>query len=155
VSCANELTQEKAFDVAAATFVAHPEVEYWFCTNCLELYSQGVARAVESLQNEDKVLIIDVGSDILCSEWDNSYDGSWIACMAISNFQYTAPTICGLVAMIDGVATPESLWVDQRAPGDKCTFFVTDNMIVTRDTYQEYFNKYAQLAEAPLPYPDN
>lgn len=37
------------------------------------MYSQGVARAVEQLHIEDKVLVTDVGSDILCSEWESGY----------------------------------------------------------------------------------
>ena len=148
-----ELTQDKAYDMASATFAANPDVAYWFVTSCLEMYSQGVARAAESLKMEDRVLITDVGSDILCSEWETGYAGSWVSCLAISNYLYAAPTICGLVALIDGKATHESLWADQRAPGDLCTFYNTGNEMITKDTYREYFNNYAELADAPLPYP--
>jgi ABC-type sugar transport system substrate-binding protein len=148
-----DFTQDAAFNQASATFSAHPEIKYWFVTNCVEMYSQGVARAAEQLGIEDKVLITDVGSDILCSEWETGYDGSWVSCLAISNYLYAAPALCGLVAMIDGKATPESLWSDMRAPGDQYTFYGAANTMITKDTYKEYFNKYAGLAGAPLPYP--
>ena len=148
-----DFTQESAYNEAAAILSAHPDVEYWFSTNCIEQYSQGVARAVESLQIEDKVLITDVGSDVLCSEWESGYDGSWVACLAISNYLYAAPTICGLVALIDGTATWDTLWSDIRAEGDQYTFYGAASTMITKDTYKDYFNTYAELADDELPYP--
>ena len=148
-----DFTQEGAYNEAAAILSAHPDVEYWFSTNCIEQYSQGVARAVESLQIEDKVLITDVGSDVLCSEWESGYDGSWVACLAISNYLYAAPAICGLVALIDGTATWDTLWTDMRAEGDQYTFYGAASTMITKDTYKEYFNTYAEIAQDELPYP--
>jgi len=149
-----DFTQEFAFNQASAVFSAHPEIKYWFSTNCVEMNSQGVARAVETLGIEDKVLITDVGSDILCSEWETGYDGSWVSCLAISNYLYAAPTISALVAIVDGTTTWEDLWTDRRAPGDKYTFYSATSMMVTKDTYKDYFNKYCELAGAPLEYPN-
>ncbi len=150
----NDFTQDAAYNQAAATFSANPDIEYWFVTNTVEMYSQGVARAVESLQIDDKVLITDVGMDILCSEWESGYDGSWVSCLAMSNYLYAAPAICGLVALLDGTATWDTLWTDRRDPGDLYTFYGVDSTMITKDTYKEYFNSYAELAGAPIPYPD-
>ncbi len=149
----NDFTQDAAYNKAAATFSANPDIEYWFVTNCVEMYSQGVARAVEQLKIEDKVLITDVGSDILCSEWETGYNGSWVSCLAISNYLYAAPAICGVIALIDGTATWDTLWTDLRAPGDQYTFYGAASTMITKDTYKDYFNKYAEMADAPLPYP--
>jgi len=145
-------TAQTGFDLASATLAGNPQIEHWFITSCLEQYAQGAARAAEALNMEDKVLVTAVGSDILTTEWDTNYDGSWVSCLAISNYLYAAPTVCGLIAMLDGKATPESLWTDQKGPNDKAAFYKTSNSMITKDTYKEYFNKYAQLAEAPLPY---
>jgi ABC-type sugar transport system substrate-binding protein len=147
-----DFSQDFSFNQSSATFSAHPEIKYWFSTNCVEMNSQGVARAVETLGIEDKVLITDVGSDILCSEWDTGYNGSWKSCLAISNYLYAAPALCGLVALLDGTATWDTLWTDMRAPGDKYTFYGAASSMVTKDTYKEYFNGYAELAGAPIPY---
>ncbi len=148
-----DFTQEGAYNQASAILSANPDVEYWFSTNCIEQYSQGVARAVESLQITDKVLITDVGSDVLCSEWESGYDGSWVSCLAISNYLYAAPAICGLVALIDGTATWDTLWSDMRAEGDQYTFYGAASTMITKDTYKDYFNNYAELADDVLPYP--
>lgn len=148
-----DFTQDYSFNQSSAVFSAHPEIKYWFSTNCVEMNSQGVARAVETLGISDKVLITDVGSDILCSEWETGYDGSWVSCLAISNYLYAAPTLCALVAMLDGTATWDTLWTDQRAPGDVYTFYGAASQMITKDTYKDYFNGYAELAGAALPYP--
>ncbi len=148
-----DFTQETAYNYSSATFSANPDIEYWFSTNCVEMYSQGVARAVEQLKLEDKVLITDVGSDILCSEWETGYDGCWVSCLAISNYLYAAPAICAVVALIDGTATWDTLWTDKRAPGDLYTFYGAESTMITKDTYKDYFNTYAELAGDALPYP--
>ena len=153
IDMVNDFSQDTAYNKAAATFSANPDIEYWFSTNTVEMYSQGVARAVEQLQLDDKVLITDVGSDILCSEWESGYDGSWVSCLAISNYLYAAPALCGMVALIDGTATWDSLWSDMRAPGDEYTFYGAANSMITKDSYKDYFNTYAELADADLPYP--
>lgn len=150
-----DFTPDVAYNQASTTFAGNPNVKYWFVTNCVEMYSQGVARAAEALGLEKKVLITDVGSDVLCSEWDTNYDGAWKSCLAISNYLYAAPALCGLVALIDGKATPESLWASMRAPGDKATFYGAASSMITKDTYKAYFNGYAAKVDgAPVPYPN-
>ncbi len=149
----SDLTADAGYNQVAAIVAGHPEIEYWFVTSCLEMYSQGAARAAESLNIEDHMLITDVGSDILCSEWETGYNGSWVCCLAISNYLYAAPTVCGLVAMIDGVSTPGSLWPDMLKDGDTAAFYTTASQVVTKDNYKDYFNGIAEIAGMVLPYP--
>jgi hypothetical protein len=54
--------------------------------------------------------------------------------------------------LLDGKATPDSLWSGQKAAGDKATFYCTPSQMITKDNYKEYFNGYAKIAQAPLPY---
>jgi DNA-binding LacI/PurR family transcriptional regulator len=149
----NTVDADSSYKAVSAIFSAHPEIEYWWVPCSIETFAQGTSRCAESLKIEDHVLITDVGSDVLCSEWQNSYDGCWVSCLAISNYLYAAPTVCGLIALIDGKATPESLWQKQRAPGDKCTFYQTSSQMVTKTTYKDYFNGIAKTLEFELPYP--
>ena len=134
---------ESAYNATAPIFSANPDVEYWFVTCSIETFAQGTARAVESLDMEDHVLIVDVGSDVLCSEWDNGYDGCWVSCLAISNYIYATPALCGLIAMIDGKADFDSLWASKRADGDQATLYYVDYDMITSDTYQQYFQDIA------------
>ncbi len=152
IDMVNDFTQDTAYNKAAATFSANPDIEYWFVTNCVEMYSQGVARAVEQLQISDKVLITDVGSDILCSEWETGYNGSWVSCLAISNYLYAAPAICAVVSLSTA-----------KRRGIRCGPIYGPPATCTRstalpdndhdDTYKDYFNTYADMAAHRCPTP--
>jgi ABC-type sugar transport system substrate-binding protein len=141
---------QTGYDLAAAVYAAHPEVKYWFVTSALEQYSQGAARAAESLGIGQNVLAICVGSDVLPNEWDNTYDGCWVACVGISNYQYSAPAVCGLIALLDGVATPETIWPDQKLPGDAYATFSVSNQIITKDTYKQFYADISNAVDAWL-----
>ena len=134
---------ESAYNATAPIFSANPDVEYWFVTCSIETFAQGTARAVESLDMEDHVLIVDVGSDVLCSEWDNGYDGCWVSCLAISNYIYATPALCGLIAMIDGKADFDSLWASKELTVIRQTLYYVDYDMITSDTYQQYFQDIA------------
>ncbi|MDR1299397.1 MAG: substrate-binding domain-containing protein [Oscillospiraceae bacterium] len=140
------LDEQTGYDLASATLAANPDVKYWFIAGCIELYSQGAARAVEALNMDDRVLITAVGSDVLPAEWDNDYDGSWVSCLALSNYQYTIPGICALTALMDGKATHDTLWSSKRAPNDKVTFYNVSYGLLTKDNYQDFFAKVKQDA---------
>ena len=139
---------DTGFNMTSPIFTANSDVEYWFVASCLEMYAQGAARAAESLGNEDNVLITCVGSDVLSAEWDNGYEGCWVACVAVSDYQYTVPGICGLISMIDGLSTQESLWTSKRAEGEAYTIYNINAQMVTKDTYQDYFDRIAAALEA-------
>ena len=62
------------------------------------------------------------------------------------------PSLCGLVSMLDGVSTPDSLWPDMKKDGDAAAFYTTSYDMLTKDTYKDYFNGIAEEAGMPLPY---
>jgi hypothetical protein len=103
--------------------------------------SIGVARAAESLGKENSVLITGSGSSVLPGEWDAGYEGCWVANFAVSNYQYAVPAICGVIAMIDGRATAETLWPEYKRPGDLAAQFVVGQDMITRENYKEYFSE--------------
>ena len=139
---------QTGYDLASPIYTANSSVKYWFVTSALEQYSQGAARAAESLNIGKNVLAICVGSDVLPNEWDNNYDGSWVACVGISSYQYTAPAICGLISLLDGKATQETLWPDRKIPGDQFATYGVSNQVITKDTYKQYFGDIADVANS-------
>jgi ABC-type sugar transport system substrate-binding protein len=141
---------QTGFDLASPVFSSHPDIKYWFVTSALEQYAQGAARAAESLNIGKNVLAINVGSDVLPNEWDNNYNGSWVACVGISNYQYTAPAVSGLIALLDGKETPETLWADHKIPGDKYGIFNVGNQIITKDTYKPFYSTIADAVQTWL-----
>lgn len=133
------LNEETGYNLASAILAAHPEVEYWFIPACLELYAQGAMRAAESLGIQDRVLISAVNSEVLTALWDSGYEGCWVSCVASAPYQYAAPALSGIVSLLNGTETIDSLWSSIRKPTDKLTFYEIGTEIVTKDTYKDYF----------------
>lgn len=133
------LNEETGYNLASAILAAHPEVEYWFIPACLELYAQGAMRAAESLGMQDRVLITATNSEVLTALWDSGYEGCWVSCVASAPYQYAAPALCGIVSLLNGTETVDSLWSSIRKPTDKLTFYEIGTEIVTKDTYKDYF----------------
>lgn len=133
------LNEETGYNLASAILAAHPEVEYWFVPACLELYAQGAMRAAESLGMQDRVLITATNSEVLSALWDSGYEGCWVSCVASAPYQYAAPALSGIVSLLNGTETVDSLWSSIRKPTDKLTFYEIGTEIVTKDTYKEYF----------------
>ena len=138
---AGGLNEDTGYDLAAANFAAHTDVEYWFVPSCLELYAVAAGRAAEAQGIADKVLITTANSDVLSALWDSGYDGPFVSCIATHALQYAAPALCGVVSILDGVATAETLWSTIRKPTDKYTYFEMDVDILTKDTYKAFFDR--------------
>jgi hypothetical protein len=69
--------------------------------------------------------------------------------VGISSYQYSAPAICGLISLLDGKTTRDTLWADKKAaPGDKYGTFNVSNQVITKDTYKKYFGDIADVANS-------
>jgi hypothetical protein len=137
-----QFTAEAAYNMVSAYVSANPSTEYWMINVVMAMVAPGVARAIETLGIEDHVLITCCESPTAVEEWDSGYDGCWVSAVGIAEEIYAVPATAGLVALIDGRATPETLWGDtKRAPyGDDYALFPMDLEVITRDTYKAYFD---------------
>ena len=131
------ISSDTGFSVANSILSANPDVAYWFITVNLEDTALGVARAVEALDIEDKCLITASGAAILPSEWDAGYEGSWIANFSVPPFFYAGTAAMGMLEIIDGKATMDTLWPEYLRPGDQCARYVAVADMMTRDNYKE------------------
>ena len=135
--CAGQkLNEQVAYDQVAAVLSGNPDVEHWFIAGTVENFGQGAARAVEAGGKEDITLILTSGANILPIEWDAGYDGCWVASYAVYNYNYVVPALCGVIALIDGRATWETLWAESREEGDICTAYIAGDQMITIDTYK-------------------
>ena len=132
----NGYSAQYAYDMCAAIISANSDVEYWWIAGATEDFGQGGARAVEAAGKEDTTLIVTSGANVLPIEWDAGYDGCWVASYAVYNYNYVVPALCGLIALIDGRATHETLWEEIRADGDIATAYIAGDQMVTIDTYK-------------------
>jgi hypothetical protein len=130
---------DAGYNATAAIMAAHPEVEYWFITTVLEEFAVGAARAVETAGKEKTALIISNGGNACIANWQQGmYSDTWVACVYFAESIFTEPIVCGIVAMLDGRATPESLWPEWKAPGAQYANVMCESRVLTKDTYQDY-----------------
>ena len=142
------LNEETGYELASAILSANPQIEYWMVISGLELYAQGTTRVAESLGIDDHTLISCVDVIVLSAAWESGYEGCWVSALGNDPIQFAAPAACGIVSLINGTSTPETLWSHMRAPNDERTFYQVSHNVLTIDTYKDYF---AQVrAEAGL-----
>ncbi len=135
------VSADAGYQVVSATMAAHPEIEHWFITSALEDYSQGAAQAAAALNIEDKVLICSNGANILIPLFESNSNGkSWVAGIYYAQDIFCEPLVCGVIAMLDGRATPESLYPEWKAPGATYANILCETKVVTKETYQDYLD---------------
>jgi len=133
------ISAEVGFSVATSILSANPNVEYWFIVSTVEDVALGVGRAVEALNmTTDKVLATSSGAAILPGEWEAGYDGVWIANYSAPPVMYAGYAAFGLIAMADGRATMDNLWIDEIDPGDKATCLVLPAEMMTIKNFSTY-----------------
>ena len=127
------------YDKFTAIKSGNPQFNYWLVTSVVDLYAQGVVRAAEDLGVEDSTLVLCCDGNMILSEWGSGYSGTtWVGAIHVAPVYHSEPIICGLVAMIDGRATPQTLWADLKAPGADFAQVKIDLFVMTIDNYQQY-----------------
>ena len=137
------MTLEAGYEPVTTIVASNPDIHYWIFSSCLEYYAQGAARAAEDLGIDDKMCISCVGSSLYYDEHDNGYDGAWHSTIAINNYAYATPLILGVMAIIDGRVTQETLWPDKHnyfSDTDKYGVWRADYTNVTKDNYHQYWD---------------
>lgn len=127
-----------AYDQVAATIAANADVGYWVIYAVAEDFAVGANRAIESLNRVDSTMVLCTGNDIAFEEWDKGATPQWVALIPVWKTSMMGTAAEGILALIDGSETAETLWASRRAPGDLATLFYVESEVVTRDTYKDF-----------------
>jgi hypothetical protein len=76
-------------------------------------------------------------------DWENGYEGCWVSGVYYAQAIFAEPLVCGLIAILDGRATPETLWGPYIKPGETYPVYPVDTRILTKTTYQAYLDEIA------------
>lgn len=142
----NLMSEELGYNLSIATINAHPEVEYWLMNSCLEFYGPGASRALEEVGKTTKnALVCVMGHGAQVADWGSMSDDTMsvnVACWIIHDFEMTYPAVVGLIALLDGRSTKETLWQERTPPnyvyGNDFGVWEVSGNIVTRQTYKAY-----------------
>ena len=141
---------EAAYKTASATMSANAHLDYWLIAGATDDFAQGSARAAEDLI-PDRGLVISVMGDTVINEWKVGYEGNWAATVTTAQAVFGEPVICGLIALLDGRATPDTLWSDSMPTGEKYGVFNLGIGIYTIDNYETYKGTVAEYVAATYP----
>ena len=149
---AGGLTPDAAYAIVSATVSAHPEIEYWFVSGCTEFFGPGAARAFDDLGKESVAMVCTFGHGPNVVDWESMTPDTVsanVACLMVPDLLYSVPAVAGIVALIDGRATKETLWLEKTPEnykyGNDYGVWEVENRVVTRWNYQDYIDETQKL----------
>ncbi|NLA86205.1 MAG: hypothetical protein GX847_02765 [Clostridiales bacterium] len=137
-----------AYDLVSAIMSTNSHVENWIVGTCMEPYGVGASRAAEELGKEGSAIVVSQDGTTVFAQWDTGYDGCWVAALTSPLQYFTEPIMCGVLALIEGEATPETLWPDHVQPGNKYANRIVLSTMLTKENYVEFHEELA--AKAPF-----
>ncbi|MDR1821886.1 MAG: substrate-binding domain-containing protein [Oscillospiraceae bacterium] len=109
---------EGAFDLVSAYLSTNAsKFDYWFIGSATDEFAIGAARAVEQLGLADKAIISAIMGGSVIEEWNAGTATPWKSLITVPLVVLAEPMLCGLLAILDGRATYESLWQDSVPAG--------------------------------------
>ena len=141
VSVENGFSAAGGQSLTSTTLAAHPEIEHWFVVGLVDDWAQGATRGVEDLQMEDSVLVTSVQADAFLNEMDTGYDGGvYVSACAVSSAEFALNMVMGIITILEGRATAETLWPDWTEDGDAFASMKIQGTMITKDTYQQFLD---------------
>lgn len=127
-----------AFDSVAATISGNAGISNWVIFAVAEDFAVGANRAVESLNRVGSCIVLTTGNDVAFEEWGNNATPQLVALVPVWKTSMMGTAAEGIVALIDGSETEDTLWSDRRESNDFATLYYVDAEVVTRDTYKDF-----------------
>jgi hypothetical protein len=134
----NAVTAQASYDQVAAIVAANADLKGWLIFGSVEDFAAGAARAMEDMNKKGSAIATSCAATTLMKEWDAGAEGVWVAGIDTPEIQWADATISGLLQIIDGTATSETLWPGLRDPAQKYTVIKLPYTIVTHENYKDY-----------------
>lgn len=130
-----------AYDSVAATITGNSQFSNWVIFAVAEDFAVGANRAIEQLNKIGSCIVLTTGNDVAFEEWGNNATPQLVALVPVWKTSMMGTAAEGILALIDGRETEDTLWRDIRRPNDTATLFYVDTEVVTRDTYRDFIAK--------------
>lgn len=135
-----DLTEDTAYSLTANILAANPSIKYWLICPFFDDYAIGADRAVTDKGLASQSVVTSCGGANLINNWDQGKNSCWKSAVYTPTAFYAEPMICGLYALMNGKATPDTLflaWINKNA-GDKYATLMMPTIMITQDNYKEY-----------------
>ena len=132
---------EGAFDLVSAYLSTNgSDFEYWFIGSATDEFAIGAARAVEQVGMESKCIISAIMGGSIIEEWSTGKTSTWRALITTPLVGLAEPMVCGLLAVLDGRATFETLYQEYVPAGESYGIIVYPPQVFTHDNWREYIS---------------
>jgi hypothetical protein len=135
-------SNQAASEMVAATISSHTEIKKWFIATAVDDWAVGAERSIESLKKNDDVLIVSCQGDAFIDEMKTApTKESYVAAAALSTVELTGLCAANLVSILEKKVTPETIWPEYVAKGDKYPCVYVKGTMITKDTYKDWLTK--------------
>ena len=136
---------EVAYNMCVRTFAANPDVKYWIVLHPFDYYATGTCRAAEDYNMVDRVCTATCNGDNYLPILKDGTSGAWRFCVYWDNGLWGYLYGCGLYALVSGACTPEQLWNDYIAPGEKYAGLQMASVVMGPDNFKNVLGFYDNL----------
>ena len=135
---------EGAFDLVSAYLSTNGDnFDYWFIGSSTDEFAIGATRAVEQLGLESRTMISAIMGGSVVDEWNTGKTSAWRSLITVPLVVLSETMVCGLLAILDGRATPEELYPEFFPPGENYGIVEYPPQVFTYDNRGEYWNTVA------------
>ena len=135
-------SNQAASEMVAATISSHTEIKKWFIATAVDDWSVGAERSIESLNKNDDVLIVSCQGDAFIDEMKTApAKESYVGAAALSTVELTGLCAANLVSVLEKKVTPQTIWPEYVAKGDKFPCIYVKGTMITKDTYKDWLTK--------------
>jgi hypothetical protein len=139
-------SSEGGNQLATQIYSQNPDIEKWFVVAYVDDWAIGATRAAEQQNITDKTLVVSIQADAFLAEMANNYTGNvYVAACAVSSTEFAIDMANYLVATLEGLTTPETIWAEYHDAGGSYPRIQVEGVMITRDTYKDYLTAQAAL----------
>ena len=129
---------EGGYNETSAVLTAHQDMKSWVVIGVQDDYALGACRAIEENGNTDNTILVSLGGEQAIPEWDGGTTKPWYATVYYTSMDFVEPCVEGLLSVVNGGATLESVFSDNLEEGQTYGTKLISGHGITYDDYKEY-----------------
>ena len=138
------MSMQGGLDAAGPMVASHPEIKYWLCNGLFDDLGQAAASIFDQQGLTDTSAVCVFGGSALIQQWDAGQEDSFRFAVYTAQTLYAEPIIGGVVAFLNGWATPDNIWPswikwdDQGINGHTYSQLRLPTVPIEHDSYKQY-----------------
>ena len=138
------MTMQGGLDAAGPVISSHPEITYWLCNGLFDDMGQAAASIFEQQGLGDTSAVCVFGGSALIQQWDAGQEDCFRFAVYTAQTLYAEPIIGGVVAFLNGWATPDNIWPswvkwdDHGIDGHTYSQLRLPTVPIEHDSYKQY-----------------